>query len=703
MAILGKIRSQGLILILVIALALFAFIIQGLLTSSGQTPDDAVGYVGDTEINQQTFATMVENTQRSRGGQMTTVQAVNSVWEQMVRNAVLDEQMDAAGIEVTDKEVAERIKNSSRSNPQFQNEDGTFSEAKFGLYVKDMEENNTDQWNIYVQQIADGARQEKFFNLLKSGIVGTNSEGEMEYRMANDNRSFQYVQIPYTSIPDSTVEVTSGEIQKYMNDHKDRFKSEAQRDIEFVLFKDEASAADLQEMRKKLSLRKTTDNSTYNVNTKKAEEIKSLADAEDKQNYVNRFSDQPYNGEWQLVQNLTSAQKNVGGTFEKGSMFGPYQDNGFLKLSLVEDKRQVMDSVQNRHILVSYAGAERSTATRTKEAAEKTADSIFDLIGQKKAKFDTKFDYFKENTELAKGEDLGWTVYTKNASNLAEGYRNFLFENEEGTIGIAESSFGYHIIRLDETANPLDEVKLATISNRITSSKETGKDLYTQTVKFQQAAETGDFAELAKENDVTVKPVNNLKPLDESLPGVKKNRGIVKWAFDEEREIGDIERFETTEGYIVARLKAVREEGMQTTQEASSTVTPILRKEKKAKMIMDKITNSEIAAIAKAQGQSLKNASKVNRKNPTIPGPGTEPMVVGTVFGLDNGATSAPIKGESGVFVVKVTGIEDAPDLQNYSSNANQVATRTANQSTSQLVEALKKSADIEDNRDDFY
>ncbi|MGB5980807.1 MAG: peptidylprolyl isomerase [Nonlabens sp.] len=703
MAILGKIRSQGAILILVIALALFAFIIQGSLNSGGQSPDDAIGYVGDTEINQQTFATMVENTQRSRGGQMTTVQTVNSVWEQMVRNAVLDEQMDAAGIEVTDKEVAERIKNSSRSNPQFQNEDGTFSEAKFALYVKDMEDNNTDQWNIYVQQIADGARQEKFFNLLKSGIVGTNSEGEMEYRMANDNRSFQYVQIPYSSIPDSTVEVTSGEIQKYMNDHKDRFKSEAQRDIEFVLFKDEASAADLQEMRKKLSLRKTTDNSTYNVNTKKAEEIKSLADAEDKQNYVNRFSDQPYNGNWQLVQSLTSAQKNVGGSFEVGSMFGPYQDNGYLKLSLVEDKRQVMDSVQNRHILVSYEGAERSTATRSKEEAEKTADSIFDLIGQSKSKFDNKFDYFEENTDLAKGEDLGWTVYTKNAKNLAEGYRNFLFQNDEGTIGIAESSFGYHIIRLDETANPLDEVKLATIANRVISSKQTGKDLYTQTVKFQQAAETGDFAELAKENDVTVKPVNNLKPLDESLPGVKKNRGIVKWAFDKEREIGDIERFETTEGYIIARLKAVREEGMQTTQEASSTVTPILRKEKKAKMIMDKITNSEIAAIAKVQGQSLKNASKINRKNPTIPGPGTEPMVVGTVFGLENGATSAPIKGESGVFVVKVTGIEDAPDLQNYSSNANQVATRTANQSTSQLVEALKKSADIEDNRDDFY
>ncbi len=703
MAVLGKIRSQGAILILVIALALFAFIIQGVLTSSGQTQSDAIGYVGDEEINQRTFARMVDNTQRQRGGQMTTIQAVNSVWEQMVRSAVLDEQMEAAGIEVTDEEVAERVKASYRNNPQYQNADGNFSESKFAAFVKQMETGNADVWNDYIQQMADAARQEKFFNLLKSGIVGTNAEGEMDYRMANDNRSFQYVQIPYSSIPDSTVEVTSGEIQKYMNDHKEQFKTDAQRDIEYVLFKDEASAEDLAEMRKQLSLRKSMDNSTYNINTNQAEEIPSIQDAEDKQNYVNRFSDIPYDGTWMVESKLSSAQKNVGGDFEKGSVFGPYQDNGYMKLSLVEDKRTIMDSVYNRHILVAYAGAQRSTATRTKEEAQATADSIFDLIGQNKSKFDAKFEYFEENTELAKGEDLGWTVYTRNANSLAEGYRNFLYENEEGTIGIAESTFGYHIIRLDETTSPIDQIKLATIANKIASSKETGKKLFTKSVKFQQAAESGDFNALAEENEVTVKPVKNLKPLDESLPGVKKNRQIVKWAFDGEREIGDIERFETTEGYIIVKLTAKRKEGIKTTQEASSTVTPILRKEKKAKMIMDKITNTDLQAIATAQGQSVRSASKVNRKNPDIPGPGSEPMVVGTVFGLDKDQTSKPIAGESGVFVVKVTAIEDAPDLQNYSSNAKQIATRIANQSTTQLVEALKKSAEIEDNRDEFY
>lgn len=703
MAVLGKIRSQGAILILVIALALFAFIIQGVLTSSGKSQDDAVGYVGDTEINQSSFARQVDNMSRNGGPNMTTIQAVNSVWDQNVRRAILEEQIEAAGIEVTDQEVADRVKDSYRQNPAYLNEDGSFSESKFSAFVNQIQQENPAGWSDFVESVASSIKQERFFNLLKSGIIGTNAEGEMEYRMANDNRSFSYVYIPYTTIADSTVEVTSGEIQKYINDHKDRFETEAQRSIEFVIFEDKASQADKDEIISKLNLRKSLDKSTYNVNTKQTEEIKSFKDADDKQNYVNKFSDQPYNGSYQLVERLGQAVKNAGGALEVGSVFGPYEDGDYMKLTLVEDKKTIMDSVQNRHILVAYAGAERSMATRSKEDAKRVADSIFDLIGDSKSNFDAKFDYFKENTEIAKGEDLGWTVYTGNSRNLAEGYRNFLFENEKGSIGIAESTFGYHIIRIDDTKKPLEQVKLATISNKVSASKQTSKDLFTKTVKFQQAAETGDFSALASENGVIAMPVNKLKPLDESLPGIKKNRSIVKWAFDSERKIGDIERFETTEGYVVVKLKATYEAGLMSTQEASPTVTPILRKDKKAKMLLAKITNTDLNEIAKAQGQTVKNASAVNRKNPTIPGPGEEPLVVGTVFGLDQDQTSKPIQGENGIFVVKVTGIEKAADIENYSANAKEVAMRTANQSTSKLVEALKKSAKIEDNRADFY
>ncbi|MGB3590508.1 MAG: peptidylprolyl isomerase [Nonlabens sp.] len=704
MAVLGKIRSQGVILILVIALALFAFIVQGALTSTAKDQDEAIGYVGDREINRDSFMRQVETVQQRRGPNGTTVQAVNSVWDQEVRNAVLAEQIEAAGIEVTDERVAEMIKDAYRNNPEFQNEDGTFSEGRFKTFVETFEENNAVAWNNYVEQMALSAQQEQFFNLLKSGVIGTNLDGETEYRLANDKRSFQYVQLPYSSIADSSIEITAADIKEYINKHESQFKSEAQRDVVYALFKDEASSEDRDEIKRKLELRKAADDSNYNVNTNQKETIEAFKDAADKQNYVNRFSDLPYNEDFVMIDQLSTSARAAAGDLSVGKVFGPYEDGEYMKLSLVEEKKTIMDSVYNRHILVAYQGAQRSTATRTKEEAKATADSIFDLIQQSKSKFDSKFDYFKENNEIAKGEDLGWYMYSGNSRGLAKGYSDFLYSNDEGTVGIAESSFGYHIIRIDEATSPKDLVKLATIATKVSSSKKTGKQLFTKAVKFQKSAGEGsDFTKLAEEYQVSTTPVKGLKELDENLPGIKTNRSIVKWAFNEEREEGDVERFETAEGYVIIKLQKIKEKGMMTTQQASATVTPILRKERKAAMLMDKVSSSDLQTIATENSQTVKTASLVDRKNPTLPGAGSEPRVVGVAFGLEQGETSRAIKGDNGIYMIKVTGIDAAPDLQSYASSAKEVVNRTANQATSKLVEALKKSTEIEDNRAVFY
>ncbi|WP_438969222.1 peptidylprolyl isomerase [Nonlabens sp.] len=700
MAILGKIRNQGVILILVIALALFAFIIQGVLTSDGQKQADAVGYVGDTEINRESFARKVENASQNRGANFSQVQAVKSVWDQEVRNAVLAQQIEAAGIQVTDSKVADQVKANYKSNPQFQNEDGSFSEAQFATFVKSI---NPDVWNDYVQGTASIAKQELFFNLLKSGLTATNADGEMEYRMENDNRSFSYVTVPYTTIPDGDIEITKSEIDAYVSKHKEQFKVEAQRNIEFTLFEDKASQTDKDALKADLN-KLLTSQTQRNLNTNKDYTIPAITDAKDLGAYVAQNSDLPYDNRYVMVSNLPAAAKGVTNV-DKGNTFGPYVDGEYMKLSLVEDRKVINDSVQNRHILIAYAGAERAdpSITRNKEAAKKTADSIFNIIGQNKGTFDSKFEYFKENKEVANGQDIGWVIYSGNARNYAAGFTKFLYANDKGTVGITESNFGYHIIRIDDTAAPTDAIKLATVAKRIVASKQTGKDLYTKTVKFQKAVKTGDFVALAKENGVTVTPVNNLKPLDETLPTIGQNRSIVKWAFEEDRSVGDIERFETSQGYVIVKLNKKSEAGNMSSEEASAKVTPILRKEKKAKLIMEKIKSTNLAEIAKNQGQTTKNAATINRKNPTIPGAGEEPVVVGTAFGLAQGVTSKPIAGESGVFVIKVTSIETAPDLQNYASNANSISTQAANQSTTKLVEALKKSVEIEDNRAVFY
>lgn len=704
MAILGKIRSQGLILILVIALALFAFIIQGLLTSSGAAKGSSLGTVGDTELDKEAFSRRVEATMQQGGGRTSTVQAVNSVWNAEVRDAVLNMQIKEAGIDVSDEAVKNQIKTMYAGAPIFQDENGQFSEIKMNTFVANLKENNPPQYQLWLQDVesaADQAKQGQFFNLLKSGIVGTQAEGEMEYRLANDNRSFTFVNIPYTSIADSLVEVSKSEISSYISKHESKYKSEAQRDIQYVIFEDKASDADRAKMKSDMTTLLTA-HEVFNENSNKMESYEGLKEVSDVESFVNRNSEIPYDAMYTLTSKLPEAAKAMA-ALEKGSTFGPFADGDYMKISRLEEKKTIMDSVQTKHILVAYAGASRSDATRTKEEAEKIADSIFATIGQSSAKFADKWEYFSSNTEVAKGEDIGWVIYSGNARNFAPGFTKFLFDNNKGTVGISESSFGYHIIRIEDAKSPQEAVKLATVAKKVEASKTTGKQLFTSAQKFQQAITTNNFTDIAKEYALDAKPVNNLKALDENLPGLQRNRSIVQWAFKENTDIGETERFETAEGYVIVQLTRKAEAGVMSAEEASATVTPILRNKKKAKMIMDKITAADLNDIAAAQGQTTRAANAVNRKNPTIPGVGEEPKVVGTAFGLAQDATSKPIAGEKGVFIVNVTAIENAPDLGNYKSDANEAAQRTASQSTSQLVEALKKSLEITDNRATFY
>ncbi|AZQ43618.1 peptidylprolyl isomerase [Nonlabens ponticola] len=705
MAVLGKIRSQGLFLIIIIALALFAFIIGDLIRqgsfSSGN--ENVIGYVGDTELSRQEFSNSVEATMNQRQG-ISTVQAANIVWNQKVRDAVLAEQIDAAGIEVTDEQVRNYLKAAYSRAPQFQDENGQFSETKFAQFVNQVSQSNPAGWQQDLDNAASQVRQAQFFALLKSGVIGTNADGALAYRMENDKRDFQFVNIPYSSIPDSTVEVTKSEIKSYIKDHESQFKAEAERDITYVLFEDKASNEDVAALNDEMVALLNGKQNQYNEQTKETEDAPGLKTTDNSKAFVNANSDLPYNDRYVLVSNLNAAQARLAQT-ETGEVYGPYKDGEYSKITKVLEKRTISDSVKNRHILVPYSGATRagSDMNRTKNEAKKLADSILGTIGQSKDKYDTRFAYYEENVDDILAQDIGWTVYSGNAANFAPGYTKFLYANNEGTVGVTESDFGYHVIRIDETSAPVEALKLATVAKKSIPSKATNKQNYTNTQKFQQAAEDGDFDELAKEYNVTPRPVLNLKELDENLPGIGRNRAIVQWAFKDGREVGDVERFETTQGYVVAKVNKISKAGVMTPEEASAKVTPILRNKKKADIIINKIKATDLNSVATNNNVTVQTANGISRQSPVIAGVGQEPRVVGTAFGLKEGATSKAIAGEKGVFMIKVTGVENAPELENYTNDARIVAQRTANQSTSALVEALKKATDIEDKRAVFY
>jgi len=219
------------------------------------------------------------------------------------------------------------------------------------------------------------------------------------------------------------------------------------------------------------------------------------------------------------------------------------------------------------------------------------------------------------------------------------------------------------------------------------------------------ATTTGDavFTDLAKESEYVVRPVNKIKALDENLPGLTNQRTIVQWAFNEDTEIGDIKRFNINNGYAVVQLTAAYKEGVMSVEDASASILPKVRKERKAAQIIGQHQGKSMEDLAKDTNVAMSNATALTVKSPTIPGAGREPAIVGAAYAMVEGETSGLIEGETGVFMVTVTKKEAAATLDNYSTYANTLKASSATRVNTAVFDALKEASEIEDNRAVFY
>ena len=713
MAILNKIRSKSIFLIIIIALALFAFIFSSILDSGGFNADkqNRVASINGVSIDREAFASKVEEQTRRLGANASTTRAVNTVWEQEINRVVLEEQYEELGIEVGRDRTQELLKQALQNDTRFQDGDGFFSEGKMQEFIATLKDsqnpNDYQSWLTFEESLRNQEKQSIYYNLVKAGVGSTLKDGEIAYRLDNNNVDIQFLQVPYTSIPDEEATVSKEEIQKYVNEHKEEYKTDETRSIRFVKFSEEASLEDENALKAELS-KLRNEYTSRNGATGVTETLAGF----DKTNRVEDFlldnSDIPYVNRWFFKKNLPATIADTLFAIGKGGVYGPYKDNNYMNLSRVMDVRKMPDSVKSRHILVDFKGAVTNTqrgpvpssATRSKEDAKKLADSLLAVIKRNKGQFEAlakEFSSDKNNSE--NGGDLDY----QNPNLFAEGYRDFIVDNKTGSVGVAETNFGYHVIEITDQKNLQDVIKIATIVKEIAPSDKTISSIYNTTQKFELAAAAGDFQEVATENGYTVRPVQRIRAMDENLPGEGAQRSIVQWAFEEEVSVGDIKRFPVNNGYIVAQVTRRTPKGTERVEDVSTQVTPILRNMKKAAIIKGKLSGATLAEMAQSQSQTVKTASAISMNATTIAGAGNEPKVVGAAFGLKEGAISDPIEGSRGVYVIQVTKITEAPALENYASFATQEAQKARVAVSSKVLNALKEAAEIEDNRATFY
>lgn len=706
MAILENIRKRTTVLILIIGLALFAFVISGVFSSNdfaGGKVGSSVAEVNGESISIDDFRRQVETASRQYGPNFSSTQLVNTVYDREVRKAILNQQYEDLGIDVESDQIIEFVKTSGYAQiPDFLDENGIFNEEVFKSAIADWKVNDPLRYEAWLQDekaIIEAAKERLYFNLIKGGVGATLVEGEFDYKLANEKVDIQYVRVPYTSIADSTIEVSKSDIQAYISNHKKQFEQDKARDIRFIYFEERPSVEDENAVKEAITSL-LGDTVEYDEERDATDTIPGFRNTTDMVAFLDRNSDTKFDTIYKRQNELPAVVADTLMTLAIGEVYGPYKDGNFYRVSKIMNKK-ANGSVKASHILFTWEGAERAnpSITRTKEEAEAKAKEILAEARKEGAVFTTLARENSDGPSAPRGGDLGYFQ----EGVMADGFNDFCFDNPVGTIGLVETQFGFHVIKVDDKQ---DVVQVATLSREIEPSEETINTLFTDATKFEMAsmdAKAEDFGDIARESSYTVRPVNKIKEMDESLPGLGSQRSIVQWAFNEDTSVGDIRRFNVNNGYAVVQLTKKYKKGLMTPEDASTMALPQIRKERKAEQIIAANQGKAMDAIASDNNVSLSNATAVTLKSPTIPGAGREPLVVGTAFALGQDQTSGLIQGETGVYMLKVTKKEDAPAMENFSTYAGNLRASAANRVNGEVYNALKENAEIEDNRATFY
>lgn len=702
MAILSKIRERSIFLIFIIGMALLAFVFTGVFDGSSSTSQDPVLIVGEEEVGIDEFSRQVDFAERNY--RMTTMQAVNFAFNQSTNAKAFEQTFDALGLFVGKTHIEQFIENDPNfsSDPQFQGEDGSFDPNRFTDFILDLSQNNPqgfEQWKAQEASIKNNIRVQQYVDMVSAGLNTTNFEAQQSYALQNDLIDLEYVRVPYSVIPDSLVTVSNKDVERYIAENADTYEREESRSLQYVQFAETATPEDKVLIENQLRELLTT-RVEFNEVSKQEETFPSFKDiaADALPNFVNENSDVPFQDAFLSETELSGSYANTLFNLPLDQVFGPYEDNGFTNISRIVSRLK-QGKAKARHILIAYNGASRAaeTVTRNKEAAKKEAYALL-----RKVKRGGDFAQLaRENSDgpsASRGGELPEFV----REEMVAPFSDFVFGNRTGAFGVAETEFGFHVIEIQDKK---DVIKLATISKKLIPSEATSNQVFTDATQFELDIQVADFKAIATQNNYAVKDINGVKALDESLPVLGTQRQVVRWAFEEGRQVTDVKRFAlSTGGYVIIQIKDIKEPGLPDVDELKATVTPLVIKEKKKAMLLKQISGYDsLEDVATKFEQTVSTANAVNRFTSMLAGVSNEPEVVGVGFGMAEGVVSQPIGGNSGVFVVQVKAKIAAEDLANYAGYKASISNTAKQNIQTNVSDALKSNFEVTDNRNQYY
>jgi peptidyl-prolyl cis-trans isomerase D len=701
MAILSKIRQRSILLVLIIALALFSFVLADVIKSGGFSgSSNDIGAINGTKFEYQEFMSKVANVEKQQQG-ISGTQALNSVWEQEVRKALLSEQYEKIGLLLGKEQLMAVIKNDPQlsQSPQFMNAAGKFDDKKFAEYINSLQsapdQTQWNQWKAYEIQIEDFAKEQMYNTLIKSSVYTTKAEGKLKYERDNNKVDFDYVALAFSTVSDDQVKVTDEEIIAYMKKNPKKYKSDNTRSVEYVLVENKPSPAD--ELAMKAKIDGFVNGKTEMVNGVN-QTIPSFASATNLADYVNKYSEIKFDSTYVAKKDINPQFAEQLYALAPGQVFGPYTDNGYSKLSRVAGRKSGA-TAKVSHILIAYKGAAQAAPTvkLTKEEAKAKADG---LLAQVNANPASMAMLAMVNSDDQGSKQNGGVYDNVAPKQMVKPFDDFLFGNPVGKTGVVETDFGFHVMKVD---GKNDAVLLATVALKIQPSEQTEDANYNKALKIEADAMANGLEKAAKKSGLTIAPATSVRAYDENVANLGLQRQIVTWSFNDDTKINDVKRFDiANQGFAIVKLKSKNDDGLLPLELAKQSVEPLIKNEKKAAILKKKMTGSTLEAISKSTGSTIAPAVAVSMASPVIPNLGYEPKVVGAAFGLASGKTSKVIEGNSGLFMIRTKAVAKAPATKDYKTQIDQLNQQTKGSAPYRVVQGLKEKADIEDNRGKF-
>jgi peptidyl-prolyl cis-trans isomerase D len=695
MSVIQRIRDKGAWIIFgIIALALIAFILQdGVGRGRGGSPGTTIGKVNGEKIERSDFEDMLQMQERMYAGQgATREQLIAGVWNQEVEQAVLGQEFDKLGLQVTPKELSDILfgPNSPLRQEFTDPKTGEFNaENARQAFAQIKKSKNTDQIKmidkVYIDPTIRQALRAKYQNLLIQAAYVPKWMLEKQNADNNALASVSYVYVPYATVSDSSIKVSDDEINTYVKKHSNQFtKEEESRNISYVAFSSAPSSADSLAVLDQLLAAKTEFQNTTDVEA-----------------FLNKAgTDLPFYNGFFSKSRMQQPNKDTLTKIPVGQVYGPYQDGSSFVLAKMVAVKQWPDSAKVRHILIGTVNPQTNQPIRDDSTAKKLIDSI-EVAIKGGADFNALVTKYSDD---GGSKDKGGVYEMFEQGKMVGTFNDFAFDKPVGTKGVVKTDFGYHYMEVLGQKGNAPAYKIAYLAKTINPSSETISVASTAAAQFAVSSKNAkDFNANALKQNLAIMPANEIKQNDFMVQGLGSNRQMVRWIY--ENGTGDVsEPMEIGDKYVVAIITSVNKAGLTSAAEARPLVEGIIRNEKKAKTIIEtKFKGNTLEALSASTGSPVLRADSLSFSAPFITGIGSEPKVIGAAFNKAlQGKASDPISGTTGVFSIRVESNSARPssmDLNTLKQNLIQ-----SNRMVSYRgLEALRKAATIKDYRSKFY